>query len=95
MCCATVNQTHELLSANAHFQLQKLMQFCFCLRRTAMHLRHCCMAARMFIGYCKCSVVHICIEWCTARCKNNFHLRLAIFMVYFNMNIYLLYLNWF
>ena len=77
MHCATVNQTHELLSANLHFQLQKLMQFCFCLCRTAMRLCHCCMAATMFVGYCKCSIVHIYNEWCTKRCRNNFHLILA------------------
>ena len=90
MCCTTVNQTHELLSANTHFQLQKLMQFCFCLRRTAMRLRHCCMAARTFISYCKCSVVHICNERCTTRCRNNLHLSLVVIGVYFNMNIILL-----
>ena len=45
MRCTTVNQTRELLSANMHFQLQKLVQFCFCLCRTAMRLCQCCIAA--------------------------------------------------
>ena len=71
------------------------MQFCFCLRRTEMHLRHCCMAAKMFFHFCKCSVVHICNERCTTRCRNNFRLSLAIVRAYFNTNIVLLYLNWF
>ena len=88
MRCATVNQTRELLSANAHFQLQKFMQFCFCLHRTAIHLLYCCMATRMFASYCKCSVAYICNERCTTRCGNNFHLSLAVIRVYSNTNIF-------
>ena len=95
MCCATVNQTCELLSANVHFQLQKLVQFCFCLCRTAMRLRQCCMAATMFVGYCKCSVNQICMERCTTRCRNNFCLNLTVGRYYFNTYIFLLCLNWF
>ena len=60
-----------------------------------MHLHQCCMAAKTFVGYCECSVVHICNEQCTTRCRNNFHISLTIIRVYFNMNIFLLYLNWF
>ena len=95
MCCTTFNQTHELLSANAYFQLQKLVQFCFCLCRTAMRLCQCFMAATTFVSYCKCSIVQICIKQCTTRCRRNFRLSLAIVRAYFNTNIVLLCLNWF
>ena len=95
MRCATVNQIRELLSANAYFQLQKLVQFCFCLRRTAMRLYQCCMAATTFIGYCKCSVVQICNEKCSTRYRNNFCLILAVGRADFYTNIVLLCLNWF
>ena len=71
-----------------HFQFQKLMQFCFCLHRTAMRLRHCCMAARMFVSICKCSVVHICNEQCITRCQNHFHQSLTVTRVYFNIIIF-------
>ena len=87
MRCTTVNQTREFLSTNVHFQLQKLVQFCFCLRRTAMHLCQCCMVATTFVGYCKCSIVQICNERCTLRCRNNFHLNLAIVRLFFNTNV--------
>ena len=96
LCVAPLStQTRELLSTNAHFQLQKLVQFCFCLNRTAMHLRQCCMAATTFVGYCKCSVVQICNEQCTTRCRNNFHLSLAVSRANFKTNIVLLCSNWF
>ena len=95
MCCTTVNQTRELLSTNMHFQLQKLVQFFFCLCRTEMHLCQCYMAATTFLGYCKCSVVQICNEQCTTRCRNNFCLSLAVGRAYFSTSIVLLYLNWF
>ena len=95
MHCITVNQASEVLSANMHFQLHKLMQFCCCLCRTAMHLCHCCMAAIKFVGYYKCNVVHICNERCTTRYRINFHLILAFVRTYFNINIFLLCLNWF
>ena len=95
MHCTTVNQTRELLSANAHFQFQKLVHFCFCLRRTAMRLHQYYIAAITFVGYCKCSIVQICNEWCITRCRNNFCLSLTIGWSYFNANIFLLCLNWF
>ena len=60
-----------------------------------MRLHQYFMAATTFVGYCKCSVVQICNERCTTRCRNNFHLSLAVVRAYFNMNIVLLCSNWY
>ena len=70
-----------------HFQLQKLVQFCFCLCRTAMCLHQYCTAPTIFNGYCKCSVNQICIEQCTTSCRNIFHLSLTIGRSYVNTDI--------